>query len=182
MRRCHRLRQHRAPPSTARPCGRADALATGDATRVAVPPRPARSPTCIHNWPHPCPLSGKADIGGDVATRPTLTQLRHDALFVFGAPYQPRWLIGHERGRPSHQQIRSRSQVAVAASGCCDMIHAKGYCPKGHPYDANSARHAGGSGLHIDSLVGGDARRGRRFRDVCEDFWRPSNSGVHTRN
>jgi len=28
---------------------------------------------------------------------------------------------------PSHQQIRSRSQVAVAASGCCDMIYASGY-------------------------------------------------------
>src|SRR5471032_486615 len=28
---------------------------------------------------------------------------------------------------PSHQQIWSRSQVAVAASGCCDMIYASGY-------------------------------------------------------
>jgi hypothetical protein len=28
-----------------------------------------------------------------------MTQLRHDALFVFGVPYQPRWLIGHERGQ-----------------------------------------------------------------------------------
>ena len=55
-------------------------------------------------------------------------------------------------------------------------------CPRGHPYDVNAAGHAGGSGLHIDSLAGGDARRSRRFRDVCEGFWRPGNSRMHTRN
>jgi len=43
---------------------------------------------------------------------------------------------------PSHQQIQSRSQVAVATSGCCDMRLSKGISI---PYDVNSARHAGGS-------------------------------------
>ena len=42
--------------------------------------------------------------------------------------------------------------------------------------------HARGSGLRVDSLVGGDARRGRRFRVVREGFRRRSNSRVHTRN
>jgi hypothetical protein len=55
--------------------------------------------------------------------------------------------------------------VVSKIAECCDRSTLE-VTPRGHPYDVNSARHAGGSSLHIDSLVGGDARRGRRCRYV----------------